>query len=104
MGPATKKGRASGTEGPNRACDNPDCRRRLWWSPGRGRPPKFCSDACRKRAVGAAGRLAREADAVDAQLKTYDLTYRQRRLLEGDLARILWLLSAYPDSISRKTP
>ena len=81
-----------------RACDNPDCAKRLRWSSGRGRPPLYCSNTCRKRAVSVARKLARAIHASQRQLLEESLTYRAEREVRGNLARLEWLLSMYPVS------
>lgn len=81
-----------------RACDNPECRKRLKWSNGRGRPAHYCSDRCRKRAVSVTGKLARAIQARQHDLQAPGLTYRAERMARTELARLEWLLSMYPAS------
>lgn len=81
-----------------RACDNPECAKRLTWSAGRGRPPLYCSNTCRKRAVSIASKLARAIQAHHRQLLDEPLTYRAKRDVQAELARLEWLLSMYPPS------
>lgn len=81
-----------------RACDNPECGRRLKWSMGRGRPPLYCTPTCRKRAVSVAGKLGRAIQAQRRQLHEGGLTYRAERQVQTELARLEWLMSMYPPS------
>lgn len=81
-----------------RRCDNPECSQRLTWSAGRGRPPLFCSANCRKRALYAAGVLLQQVAERQRSLVDGDLNYRQKREIQSDLARLEWMLSAYPRS------
>lgn len=81
-----------------RACDNPDCRRRLKWSSDRGRPPLYCSSTCRKRTVSVAGKLTRAIEGQGRELRVDGLTYRAERAARTELARLEWLLSMYPSS------
>lgn len=82
----------------SRRCDNPDCEERLSWTGGRGRPPLFCTANCRKRALYAAGVLLQQVAERQRSLVDGDLTYRQKREIQSDLARLEWMLSAYPRS------
>lgn len=86
---------------PTRRCDNPDCASRLAWPAGRGRPPRYCSDACRQRAADSAARIRDRLEAAEAELANDDLTYRQRRAITTTVTRLHWLLSAYPASVQR---
>lgn len=88
----------------SRGCDNPECRERLEWSTGRGRPPLYCSSACRKRAVSVAGKLTRAIQAQQRALQAAGLTYRAERAARTELARLEWLLSMYPPSARTRTP
>ncbi|MDN5746315.1 MAG: hypothetical protein L0H31_14520 [Nocardioidaceae bacterium] len=81
-----------------RACDNPVCGKRLKWSNSRGRPPLYCSNTCRKRAVSVAGKLARAIQGHQRQLLAEGLTYRAKRDVQTEVARLEWLLSMYPPS------
>lgn len=81
-----------------RRCDNPECSERLAWSGGRGRPPLFCSANCRKRALYTAAALVQQAQARHGALADTDLTYRRAREIRSELARLEWVLSAYPPS------
>lgn len=81
-----------------RSCDNPECRKRLRWSGGRGRPALYCSNKCRKRAVSVTGKLVRAIQAHQRDLQSADLTYRAERAVRTELARLEWLLSMYPQS------
>lgn len=81
-----------------RRCDNPECGERLQWSGRRGRPQVFCSATCRKRAVYAADVLAQQVAERRRSLADPQLTYRQRREVGSELARLEWALSAYPAS------
>lgn len=97
---------ASGTDSENvhapladvvsRRCDNPECNERLAWAGGRGRPPLFCSANCRKRAHYAAAALMQQGAECQRSLVETDLTYRQKREIRSELARLEWVLSAYP--------
>ena len=82
----------------SRTCDNPECRTRLQWSTGRGRPPLYCSSTCRKRAVSVAGKLVRAIHAQQRNLQETSLTYRAERIARTELAQLEWLLSMYPAS------
>lgn len=84
-----------------RACDNPDCPARIHWSGQRGRPQLFCSAACRKRAISAAGRLEHQVDQLKGRLYESAVTYREVRALRAALSRVQWLLSSYPESTRR---
>lgn len=90
--------RASLADLMTRRCDNPECSERLSWSGGRGRPPLFCSANCRKRALYAAASLVQQIEARHRALAAADLTYRRERELRSELARLEWVLSAYPPS------
>lgn len=81
-----------------RMCDNPECRKRLKWSTGRGRPPLYCSNTCRKRTVSVTGKLSRAIQAQERKLQGDELTYRAERTARTELARLEWLLSMYPRS------
>jgi len=81
-----------------RSCDNPDCGKRLKWSNSRGRPPLYCSDMCRKRAVSIAGKISRAIQAQHRLLHAGGLSYRAERRVRTELARLEWLLSSYPAS------
>lgn len=78
-----------------RRCDNPSCLNLIHWTRGRGRPTRYCSDRCRQSAKAGRARLAMAATTLRATLGTSP-TYRQQRALESELARITWLMSAYP--------
>ena len=93
--PETRKVQPDAT---SRRCDNPECGNRVHWSGQRGRPQLFCDAACRKRAVAAAARLEEAIQSAEQRLGVDQHTYRQERSLAGDLSRLKWLLSAYPDS------
>jgi endogenous inhibitor of DNA gyrase (YacG/DUF329 family) len=80
-----------------RPCDNPECSQRLTWRGGRGRPPLFCSANCRKRALYAAASLLQRIEERHRALAG-DLTYRREREIRSELARLEWVLSAYPVS------
>lgn len=80
---------------PTRRCDNPDCDNRMEWSGGRGRPARYCSDACRQRTADNAARLHERVAAAEATLASGG-TYRQRRAITTALKQLRWLLSAYP--------
>lgn len=90
--------RASLADPVTRRCDNPECSERLAWSGGRGRPPLFCSANCRKRALYAAAALVQQVEARHGALADTDLTYRRAREIRSELARLEWVLSAYPPS------
>lgn len=94
----SQKVRAPASVPSTRACDNPECGRRLKWSMGRGRPPLYCTPNCRKRAVSVAGKLNRAVQAQQRQLHAGGLTYRAERQVRTELARLEWLLSMYPPS------
>lgn len=79
-----------------RRCENPGCSSRLEWSGGRGRPPLFCSDACRQRLAKSARHLRRLFSDCETELGQDGLSYRERRRLSAELARLQWLLSDYP--------
>ena len=81
-----------------RPCDNPECRRHLKWSTERGRPQLYCSSKCRKRAVSIAAKLSRAIRTQERELQLSKLTYRAEREVRTELARLEWLLSAYPTS------
>lgn len=89
--------RAAHDSSMTRRCDNPECSQRLTWSAGRGRPPLFCSANCRKRALYAAASLVQQIEERHLALAG-DLTYRRERELRSELARLEWVLSAYPPS------
>ncbi|CAM3586700.1 DUF329 domain-containing protein [Nocardioides marinus] len=89
--------RAAHDDSMTRRCDNPECSQRLTWRAGRGRPPLFCSANCRKRALYAAAALVQQIDERHRALAG-DITYRREREIRSELARLEWLLSAYPPS------
>lgn len=82
----------------DRRCENPDCSVRIAWSGRPGRPQLFCTPACRKRAVASAARLEKQIAELEVQVQSAGLTYREGRSAAADLARLRWLLSAYPAS------
>lgn len=82
----------------SRTCDNPDCSNRVEWSKQPGRPQTFCSPNCRKRTRYAADRLRMTIKRLERARAANDLTYRQRRDLDAEIAQQRWLLSAYPSA------
>ncbi len=86
-----------------RACDNPECGKRLKWSSTRGRPSLYCSEICRKRAVSAAGKLSRAVHTQQRRLAEGSLSYRAQRVVRAEIARLEWLLSMYPASARPST-
>lgn len=87
---------------PTRRCDNPDCASRLAWPAGRGRPPRYCADACRQRTADSAARIRDRIGAAEAELANDDLTYRQRRAINTTVMQLRWLLSAYPAAVQER--
>lgn len=90
--------RHDATDGRVRRCDNPNCSNEVHWVDRRGRPQLFCSRDCRRLAVAAAARFSDEIRRHEAEIATGGLTYRQRRAVDTEIARLRWLLSAYPES------
>lgn len=78
-----------------RRCDNPRCLEVMTWFAGRGRPQRYCSDPCRQRMLASRQRLDEEAAHLTRQIDA-GVTYRKERELRSELARVDWLLSAYP--------
>lgn len=78
-----------------RRCDNTRCLDAVTWSPGRGRPQRYCSDPCRQRTLASRRRLNEEASHLTGQIEA-GVTFRKERELKSELARVEWLLSAYP--------
>ena len=78
-----------------RRCDNPQCLEVVTWIAGRGRPQRYCSDPCRQRMLANRRRLSEEASRLARQIRA-GATFRKERELKSDLARVEWLLSAYP--------
>lgn len=85
----------------SRRCDNPECKERVAWSGGRGRPQTFCDPNCRQRARYAAERLRGKIRSREKHVASASLTYRQRRDIDTELARLRWFLSAYPPALQR---
>lgn len=88
---------APGPVGNNRRCDNPACLSLVRWTGERGRPSRYCSDRCRQATTVWQARLSQRAADLTATLKL-PTTYRKRRVLQSELARLSWWLSAYPRS------
>lgn len=84
----------------SRRCDNPSCDYRMPWTDGRGRPSRFCSDRCRQRSRDDLVALQAELSALREQ-EDGPLTYRERRALRSQAARVEWLISAFPRSIEQ---
>lgn len=80
-----------------RRCDNPECRRTVTWVASRGRPAKYCSNKCRQREQRLRSMLKAELAELD-QRRVGGVSYRERRRLDGQIARIEWALSAFVDS------
>lgn len=79
-----------------RRCDNPECRRTVTWVTSRGRPAKYCSNQCRQRERRLRSTL--KADLVELDKRRVGgVSYRERRRIDGEIARIEWALSAFVD-------
>lgn len=99
MTPGLRNVHADREAEPTRRCDNPNCDSRMKWPGGRGRPPAYCSDACRQRTADAARKLRDRIGTVQGELARDKVTYRDGRAIATELSRLRWLLSAYPAAV-----
>lgn len=78
-----------------RPCANPQCRVVMVWRQGRGRPGRFCSRKCRECTAAEYARLVELLETERALVATAASPWKARSNSSA-VARLSWVLSAYP--------
>lgn len=76
-------------------CVAPSCHNVCDWPAAGGRPGRFCSRVCQERFDRERGRLIEEVVAIREALEI-PVEPADRRYLENQLSRRVWLLERYP--------
>ena len=92
----TPNGRAAPVPQLRARCMHPDCRCKVTYGEGQGRPRMFCSDRHADAYRGERSRLLHELAAVHQRVGEEPPQSRRRRDLNAEGARLRWLLVRYP--------
>lgn len=78
-------------------CANPECEtgEKVKFGDGRGRPKIYCCESCRRSADHTRSRLQQDLANLDELAASLEGSARERRTVEGLIARRRWLLRSY---------
>lgn len=78
-------------------CANPECEtgEKVTFGDGRGRPKIYCCDSCRRSADHTRQRLEQDLAKLNELAASLEGSVRERRTVEGLIARRRWLLRSY---------